>query len=130
MRKAKKKLKGFTLIELVIVIAILALLMAIAIPKYQKSNLSAQATAHNANVRILKNAGMLYVSDHPEMKEDGPINDGLAKYLEKGKMPKPAKGTGAENFTVTYKNGNIEVSPGEVEVNDDKIVEVNGPEAE
>lgn len=35
-----KKKKGFTLIELIIVIAILALLIAIAIPRYQRSNLT------------------------------------------------------------------------------------------
>lgn len=114
-----KKKKAFTLIELIIVIAILALLIAIAIPKYQQSNLSAQATAHNANVRVLKNAAILYSIDHPE---EGKIEEkNLKPYLESGEYPKPAKALHKSQFTVELNNGQVIVKPGPVKVSDKKL---------
>ena len=118
-----KKKKAFTLIELIIVIAILALLIAIAIPKYQKSNLSAQAAAHNANVRVLKNAAILYSIDHPDDKEIK--QDEIKPYLESGEFPKPAKALPDKNFTVTVKDGQVIVKPGPVKVGDKKLVPDN-----
>lgn len=114
-----KKKKAFTLIELIIVIAILALLIAIAIPKYQKSNLSAQATAHNANVRVLKNAAILYSIDHP--KESKVEEKDLKPYLESGEFPKPAKALSVDKFTVELNNGQVIVNPGPVIVSDKKL---------
>ncbi|VEJ35722.1 Pilin [Aedoeadaptatus ivorii] len=116
-----KKKQAFTLIELIIVIAILALLIAIAIPRYQKSNLSAQASTHNANVRVIKNAAILYATDHPE---DNEIRaDKLIPYLEDQKLPKPAKELKAEEFSVTVNDGKIVVKPGKVKVEGDKLIE-------
>ncbi|WP_321165215.1 prepilin-type N-terminal cleavage/methylation domain-containing protein [Aedoeadaptatus coxii] len=117
------KKKGFTLIELIIVIAILALLIAIAIPKYQQSNLSAQATTHNANVRAIKNAAILYSVDNPEEKSI-PMNK-LQPYLESKKMPKPAKALGKGEFSVTLQDGQVIVHPGPVKVQDKKLIEDN-----
>lgn len=114
-----KKKKGFTLIELIIVIAILALLIAIAIPRYQRSNLNAQATAHNANVRVIKNAAILYSMDQPT---EGPIKlDDLKPYLESEEVPTPAKALKETEFTVKAENGNIVVKPGMVRVKDDTL---------
>lgn len=116
-----KKKKGFTLIELIIVIAILALLIAIAIPRYQRSILSAQATAHNANVRVIKNAAILYSMEKPT---EGTIKlDDLKPYLESGEVPKPAKALKKDAFTVKADKGNIIVEPGMVKVSNDKLVE-------
>ena len=118
-----KKKKAFTLIELIIVIAILALLIAIAVPKYQKSNLSAQATAHNANVRVLKNAAILYSIDHPDDKDIQ--QDEIKPYLESGEFPKPAKALPDKDFKVTVKDGEIVVTPGPVKVEGKKLVSDN-----
>lgn len=120
-KKSLLKRGGFTLIELVIVIAILALLIAIALPRYQKSNLSAQATAHNANVRMIKNAAVLYSMDHENVTTIS-MND-LAEYLENKEIPKPAKSLdGYTAFQVEYKEGDVIVTPGNVKVQGDKLV--------
>lgn len=85
MRRCKKR-KGFTLIELVIVIAIIAILAAIAIPRYQKSKDQAAKTAHNANVSMLRTAGLVKLN---EMDGKGEViswtkgNKDAEKYVEK-----------------------------------------------
>lgn len=124
MKNAKKN-KGFTLIELVIVIAIIAILISIAAMRYSSTNLAAEAAAHNANVKVLKSAGILYLIDHPDSK--GEVNvEALKPYLEGGKIPKPAKHLKVEKFTITStEDGDVTVKPGPLKVQDKKLVEEN-----
>ena len=124
--KNKKKNKGFTLIELVIVIAIIAILISIAAMKYSSTNLAAEAAAHNANVKVLKSAGILYLIDHPDSKGKVDV-EALKPYLEGGKIPKPAKHfDGSKDFTITStEDGDVTVSPGTLKVQDKKLVEEN-----
>ena len=125
MKNAKKN-KGFTLIELVIVIAIIAILISIAAMKYSSTNLAAEAAAHNANVKVLKSAGILYLIDHPDSDKTISV-EALKPYLEGGKIPKPAKHFGSvKDFTITStEDGDVIVSPGPLKVQDKKLVEEN-----
>ena len=61
--KNKKKRQAFTLVELIIVIAIMGILAAIAIPRYNKSRIKAAETAHVANVEMLKSAAKMKILD-------------------------------------------------------------------
>lgn len=119
IKMKKKKMRGFTLIELVIVIAIIALLLAIAIPKFQQSNLSAQAAAHNANVRVIKNAAILYLADHPEATSID--KSMIVDYIEGKEFPKPAKDLGINEFNITLQNGEVHITPGTVSVVDKQL---------
>lgn len=125
--KLKKRQRGFTLIELVIVIAIIAILISIAAMKYSTANLAAEAAAHNSNVKVLKSAGILYLIDHPDEKGTI-IVDKLGPYIEGGKIPKPAKHlSGAKDFKVTATDdGDVEVKPGMIKVSGKSLVEENG----
>lgn len=82
IQKQLKNKKGFTLVELVVVIAILGILAAIAVPKLSKSRENAALSAHNANVRTLESAATLAVSEGSgAITWDGTMADGeLPKY--------------------------------------------------
>lgn len=107
----KKKKKGFTLLELLVVLAILAILIAIAIPVYNTQKEKAARTAHNANVRVLETAVESYKQDN-----NGNLPDGLDKlvpdYIKS--VPKVPAGAveGSEEYDID-KDGNIK--PGEVD---------------
>lgn len=58
MKKVNNK-KGFTLAELLVVVAILAILIAIAVPIFGGALDSAKKTAIDSNIRALKSAGMV-----------------------------------------------------------------------
>lgn len=116
MERLLKNKRAFTLIELLIVIAILAILVLIAVPRYNNSRLKADKTAHNANVRILETAGIRYLMEN-KVSESGEvvITDELVskKYIKEiPKLPKSISGTA---YVVKVVNGEIVVTPAVVD---------------
>ncbi len=85
--------KGFTLVELMVVIVIIGILVAIAVPIYNSVTAGARESAYEANERILKGAAAMYFA------ENGPVDDPITKdtnhlnpYLES--WPENPLGTG------------------------------------
>ena len=73
----KKNEKGFTLIELMIVIAIIGILAAIAIPNFISYRKRSYDTSANADIKNLYTAAQAYYVDHPAGE---PILDNLTAY--------------------------------------------------
>ena len=62
--RTKVGLGGFTLVEIMIVIAIIGLLCAIAIPNYVRARANSQASACVNNLRELSNAADQFALEH------------------------------------------------------------------
>lgn len=104
----KNKKKGFTLLELLVVLAILAILIAIAVPVYKGQKEKAAITAHNANVRVLETAVESYRQDNGG-DLPGNIEDLATKHYIKNVPKVPAsenKKLKGKSYSIT--NGKIE----------------------
>jgi prepilin-type N-terminal cleavage/methylation domain-containing protein len=99
---------GFTLVELVIVMAVVGLLAAIGMPNLQRAILKARATAAVSELHVVRGAVMSYVNDTQSWPADaarGQIPSGLEVYLQDGFS------FASEAFTIDYDNWS-EVSEG------------------
>lgn len=67
MKKLNKK--GFTLVELLVVIVILVIIMSIAIPSITSSLDRSKAKQRDAKVKLIESAAEIYVDRHIEKKE-------------------------------------------------------------
>ncbi|MBV6457204.1 MAG: hypothetical protein HONBIEJF_00311 [Fimbriimonadaceae bacterium] len=62
-RKYSQVARGFTLVELLIVIVILAVLAAIAIPRFMDSGLRSKEASLKSNIKLCRNAVELFHND-------------------------------------------------------------------
>ncbi len=75
---------GFTLVEILIVVAIIGLLVAIAIPAFSRARTVSQNTAFISDLKIARGAFILHRFDHDSHPPDanpGEVPPGMTNYL-------------------------------------------------
>lgn len=80
MMRRKDNQKGFTLIELIVVMAILAILAAIAVPRFGDVLSNSKQKANKSNIEMIERAAELYYAE--EGKDVTKIDDLVPKYLK------------------------------------------------
>ena len=101
------KRAGFTLVEIMIVVAIIGLLAAIAIPNFVRARTTAQKNACIANLRQLDGAKQQWALENKKSSDDSAADGDVTPYLKGTTMPlcpsggAYAQGKVSENPTCT-----------------------------
>lgn len=111
LSKIKKNEKGFTLMEMLIVVAIIAVLVAIAIPTFTSSLNKAKVATDQANIRAGYASVMLKVLESDLGGATNPVAAGTAYTLQKDGSVKLSSDT-TQNKYLTFGKAdtNIEVA--------------------
>jgi prepilin-type N-terminal cleavage/methylation domain-containing protein len=83
MKKVNRK-AGFTLVEIMIVVAIIGLLAAIAIPNFVKARTTSQQNACINNLRLIDSSKQQWALEQRKQNTDSPQGTDLQPYLGRG----------------------------------------------
>ncbi len=112
MKSKTTRPAGFTLVEIMIVVAIIGLLAAIAIPNFVRARLRAQQTVCITNLRQIDGAKNLWALDNRGSAGATPTPANLQPFLGRGNgtLPKcPADSSGT--FATSYGINDLQTAP-------------------
>ncbi len=81
------KKRGFTLVEIMIVVAIIGLLAAIAIPSFTKIRSESRKSACMNGQRMVRDAVDQWAMANNKKETDEPESDAILEYIKGGVMP-------------------------------------------
>jgi type IV pilus assembly protein PilA len=118
MNRHRKDQKGFSLIELLIVVTIILIIAAIAIPNLMKNKIQANETSAVESLRALTSAAILYSNTYGgfphELSDLGPAPSGTAPTSASADLIDSVLGSGVKSgykftyaVTTTDPSGNV-----------------------
>ena len=99
IQKIQTRRGGFTLVEIMIVVAIIALLAAIAVPNFLRARKRSQATRILEDLRMLDSATDQYAIENNKTTGMNPTFTDLKNYIKTGTV---LYSTGADIFGDSY----------------------------
>ncbi|MEG6568140.1 competence type IV pilus major pilin ComGC [Thermoanaerobacterium thermosaccharolyticum] len=107
VKALNKDEKGFTLIELIVVIAILGILAAIAVPRVTVSLSNAKENANKANLKIIQDAVERY------NVENGGYPTSLQTLVDQGYLDKVPQTAEGHSFKYDTSKGIVSIPSGD-----------------
>lgn len=96
VQQEKGKQKGFTLVELMVVVAIIAILAAVAMPQFMSAGEKARTAKIKADTATISNAAQLYMVD--KSTDTVPT---VAQLYQAGYLAEEVKTPKGTNYTVS-----------------------------
>ena len=113
MQTKNNRKSGFTLVEIMIVVAIIGLLAAIAIPNFVKARSTSQTNACINNLRLIDGAKQQWALEAKKTSTDSPVESDLQSYLGRGsagQLPTCPIDSSA-TFATSYTIGAVQTAP-------------------